>query len=220
MTDLNTVRSRQEVMEEAKALGIKAFHKTTVRLEREIAEARKTGLRTKQDDDIRITNVESSEPVEQPAQKKAAVEGYDEINQNELKEAAIRRQRRKSRDYDSLDLKLAAKPIPGFHLRWVNDTPGRLQEMEERGYTFVLVNGERQRRYAGVDKSNKKLDTYLMKIPQDWYDQDQNEKLRMNAQMEEDLLNAQVRDQHGNPVNQDTSKFRGTIQIGDKSRTF
>lgn len=74
----------------------------------------------------------------------------------------------------------------GYYCHWVNDYPGRLSEAEESGYTFVTqdevqqghtsgaqnaASGNRVSRRVGVDESGKELLAYLMKIPQDWKDE-------------------------------------------------
>lgn len=92
--------------------------------------------------------------------------------------------------FGGLKLKLSAIPIPGFHLHWVNEAPGRLEEATIGGYEFVdeqeqLAPGQsrqansdlgtRVRRLVGRGEDGNAQYAYLMKIPLDWYDQDQRE---------------------------------------------
>lgn len=90
--------------------------------------------------------------------------------------------------------KLATPSIPGFHLHWMNDVPGRLAQAKQGGYEFVLpeetqVNsrdlagdstlsgstdmGTRVSVVVGQDEHGNPLRAYLMKIREEWYKQDQ-----------------------------------------------
>lgn len=76
--------------------------------------------------------------------------------------------------------KLAVKyNLPGFRLYWALDEPGRLEEMQQYGYTFVednaLAEGGRDSSEA-VQQGNKVTRPagngrtfYLMKIRADWH---------------------------------------------------
>lgn len=81
--------------------------------------------------------------------------------------------------------------IPGYHLHVVNDSPGNIVELQNRGYEFVDRSdatihklivpeaesrntdfGDKIRFYVGVNELNQPLYAYLMKIRQEWYDED------------------------------------------------
>ena len=71
--------------------------------------------------------------------------------------------------------------VPGFHLRWINDEPGRLALALQSGYSFVepeevgRVGDEanRVKEQAGVQRDGSTpLFMYLMKIPQEYYEED------------------------------------------------
>lgn len=87
--------------------------------------------------------------------------------------------------------------IPGFHLHWVNDTPGRIAQAEQSGYEFVTFDEVRlSARSAGLvggavgtnvsrlvgkqEDGVTPLHAYLMKIKQEWYDEDQKTLQRKN----------------------------------------
>jgi hypothetical protein len=83
--------------------------------------------------------------------------------------------------------KLGAPEIPGFHLHWINDEPGRIQAAEAGGYEHVHEKelkgeannsdlGEKVSRIVGRNEDGSPLKAYLMKIKQEWYDQDQKTK--------------------------------------------
>jgi len=68
---------------------------------------------------------------------------------------------------------LAASARPGYQRRWINDTPGRLQQAEAGGYSYVSEDpnakstdvGSRTSRVVGKDESGQGMRAYLMEIP-------------------------------------------------------
>jgi len=80
---------------------------------------------------------------------------------------------------------------PGYVYRVVNDDPGRLQAAVNGGYEFVVdeksvlgedVENTREmgakvtRNVGGLNQQGQPRKGYLMKIRQDWYDEDQQAK--------------------------------------------
>ena len=81
--------------------------------------------------------------------------------------------------------------IPGYHLYIMNDSPGRISTALDGGYEFVspseigqvgmgivskntdLGVEDRVRFRVGVDEHGAGLFAYLMKIRQEWYEEDQ-----------------------------------------------
>lgn len=105
------------------------------------------------------------------------------------------------------------RTIPGYHLHWLNDYPGRITQAVENGYEFVNpsevngtvgtntdLSGEKLRHIVGTDDSGNPLYAYLMKIRQDWYDEDQSE-----IQERADKVDDAVR--KGKAHDQDSSGF-------------
>ncbi len=78
--------------------------------------------------------------------------------------------------------------IDGYHLRWVNDSPGRIYEAQESYYQFVSpeeIGAEKSedgkvKRLVGKNEDGSALFAFLMKIKQEYYDED--EILRNQAQ--------------------------------------
>jgi hypothetical protein len=83
-------------------------------------------------------------------------------------------------------LTLAVTKIPGYHLHWIADYPGRLEDAEENGYEYVLRSEVKRARRRGNDTdsageymtcisgshdSGKPLTMHLMKIKQEWYEE-------------------------------------------------
>lgn len=69
--------------------------------------------------------------------------------------------------------KMAWPPIPGFHTHWFNNEPGRIGRAQAAGYEMVTgENGRPVTTVVGTDRSGKPLSAFLMKIRQEWYDED------------------------------------------------
>ena len=108
--------------------------------------------------------------------------------------------RRKSRPargpLDGHNKKLHAEQIDGLVGRWVNDEPGRLEQYHERGWEYRTKKGSpdydkgsgldsRISRFVGYHKDNSPMRAYLMDIHQEWYDEDQATKQKINDQVDE-----------------------------------
>lgn len=85
-------------------------------------------------------------------------------------------------------LRLGVTQIPGYHMHWIADYPGRLEEAQDNGYEPVLVSevqaskrlgaatdsaGEFMTRISGSHESGRPMVLHLMKIRQDWYEENQ-----------------------------------------------
>lgn len=73
-----------------------------------------------------------------------------------------------------------ANLIEGYHLHWINDTAGRLHEALSGDYEFVSPKEvgiddkeERVKQYVGTNEDGSPQFAYLMKIRQEWYEEDQ-----------------------------------------------
>jgi hypothetical protein len=94
--------------------------------------------------------------------------------------------------------------IPGYHLHILNDSPGRIEEALSAGYEFVSPSeiggvannvtskntdlGDKVRFLVGTQDSGG-LYAYLMKIRQEWYDEDQTELQRANDRVDNAIKN-------------------------------
>ena len=92
-----------------------------------------------------------------------------------------------------------AQKDPNYVYRWVNDVPGRIAAFKEGGYEVVTSDNEVGDKT--VDRGSKlgsaitksvggQITAVLMRIPKEWYDEDQEAK-----QKEVDTLEATMRDQ-------------------------
>lgn len=104
-------------------------------------------------------------------------------------------------------MKLNASRREGYHRHWINDSPGRLDSAIDGGYTFVeetdrvkVGQGQdltqrvgldsRVSRVVGTAPDGSALRAYLMEIPQDQYDEDQEAKAADLALTEKELKRA------------------------------
>jgi hypothetical protein len=124
-----------------------------------------------------------------PEQKKEAV-----LNRTEAERP---RAERKRNVFNATQAKLTVNhEIPGYHLHIFNDEPGRIQTALDGGYEFVSPDevggvkdsvvsgntdlGDKVRYLVGSSEKGDGLYAYLMKIKQEWYDEDQAEIQKRN----------------------------------------
>jgi hypothetical protein len=84
-----------------------------------------------------------------------------------------------------------AVPIAGYHLHWINDAPGRIQGALDGGYEFVspsevgAESSESQVKiFAGTNEDGSPMMAYLMKIKNEWREEDKITQRRMDDQIE------------------------------------
>jgi hypothetical protein len=95
--------------------------------------------------------------------------------------------------------------IEGYHLHIFNDSPGRVQQALDGGYVFVTPDeiggvkenvvsrntdlGDKVRFLVGRDETGEALYAYLMKIRQEWFDEDQNIMQEKNNLVDDAIRN-------------------------------
>lgn len=79
--------------------------------------------------------------------------------------------------------KLKASVPDGMQGYWFNDKPGRLQQALEAGYTFISDEGSElegregaRSELVGTKEDGTPMHAYLMAIPKEWYQEDQQAK--------------------------------------------
>jgi hypothetical protein len=118
------------------------------------------------------------EPEQRPEPQAApaaadTLEGLSGAGADHLYEQPVDRRRRNRRPFGSRDQKLYWPAIPNHHIHIFNDEPGRLLQAQEAGYDFVEdIDGKKISFVVGTGRSGGPLIGYLMKIPQDWYEED------------------------------------------------
>lgn len=82
--------------------------------------------------------------------------------------------------------------IPGYHLSIINDDGGRINQAQQGGYEFVSPNevgvssNDSQVKYiVGKKEDGSPMTAYLMKIKQEWRDEDLLEQSKVNRSFEE-----------------------------------
>lgn len=124
-----------------------------------------------------------------------AKENTMEVEQTE--EIKQERKREKRRAFGAPKSRLSVnKEIEGFHLRWINDEPGRIQEALNSDYSFVTPeevgrvpvdrDDQKVKELVGVGRDDSTpLYAYLMKIPQEWYEEDKIERGSLQDKFDE-----------------------------------
>lgn len=97
----------------------------------------------------------------------------------------------------------------GYHYHWFNDIPGRLEQAGQAGYEFVggTPTGEAgdtntdigSRTSTVVDRAEGTR-AYLMRIPKEYYDEDQAAKQAVNDRVDEAIMGGKVAESEGQYV--------------------
>ncbi len=98
-----------------------------------------------------------------------------------------------------------AQEIEGYHLRWVNDEPGRLHQAQESGYEFVEPaevgrsdrDDNRVKELAGTLRDGSPMFTYLMKIPTEWYLEDRELVNQQADKIDDAIRSGRLEKQNG-----------------------
>lgn len=121
-------------------------------------------------------------------------EALAKMNQSETNSKSERSPRSRKGTFGGLNQKLGVdKTIEGFHLHWLNDSPGRIPEALEAGYEHVkekevysYSNSEEYvSRHVGTSEKGEGMTAFLMKIRQDWYEEDQSGIQTQNDKFDE-----------------------------------
>lgn len=104
------------------------------------------------------------------------------VEKTDVVEVKETRKREKRRPFGVPVSRLeVSQGVEGFHLRWVNDEPGRIHLAQESGYQFVEPNEvgragddeNKVKELVGVQRDDvTPMFAYLMKIPMEWYLED------------------------------------------------
>ncbi len=84
--------------------------------------------------------------------------------------------------------------IPGYKLYWTNDEGGAIERAQAGGYQFVTpaeIGGSskesQEKRLVGIHKDGSPMYAYLMKIEQEFWDEDQAALQRIQDQFDHDI---------------------------------
>lgn len=119
--------------------------------------------------------------------------------ENPVSESKTTRKRRGT--FGGLNKKLDVDHhIEGYHLHWLNDSPGRIPGALEAGYEHVKEkevysyskSEEFVKRHVGTTEKGEGMVAYLMKIRQDWYEEDQRDIENQNMAFDEAIRRGQL----------------------------
>jgi hypothetical protein len=93
-----------------------------------------------------------------------------------------------------------SKEIEGYHLRWINDEPGRIALAQESGYEFVTPEevgradeGTQVKEHVGTGRDDvTPMYAYLMKIPMEWYLEDKQARDLIQDQFDDAIRKGQL----------------------------
>lgn len=123
--------------------------------------------------------------------------------------------RRVSNEIGNFNTRLSARQIPGFEIRWVNDIEGRLENFLGRGWDHVTQGeqgiqqestdpGTKVSRVVGSLASGEPMRAFLLKIPKEWYLEDQKkesaERGKTDQAIRRGLLNTNSKDKRYRPT--------------------
>lgn len=91
--------------------------------------------------------------------------------------------------------RLPARQMEGFQIRFVNDDAGRVQQFVDTGWDFVTNKeqgmlgkstdpGDKYSVVVGSTTAGAEMRAYLLKIPQEWYDQFKRIEMESVAQVD------------------------------------
>lgn len=104
--------------------------------------------------------------------------------------------------------------VPGHHLYWCNDIENQIEEAQAGGYEFVTpkeigeVREDSQvRRLVGTKKDGSPLYAYLLKIKQEWHEEDKAQLAEIDDQFERAIRRGKLSEQPGD------ARYDGGIQF-------
>lgn len=116
------------------------------------------------------------------------------------------------RPFGSATQRLYHPTIPGFRTYWFNDEPGRIRQAEDAGYEHVEEDGKPIMQVVGVNRAGGPLIGYLMKIPMEWFLED-----NAAAQARVDLVDRAIR---RGGIRSDTAEVQSAMARDDTQDVF
>lgn len=104
--------------------------------------------------------------------------------------------------------------VPGHHLYWCNDTGGQLEQAQAGGYEFVTPreigetrDGSQVKRLVGTNKDGSPLYAYLLKIKQEWHEEDKKQLAAIDDQFEKAIKRGTLLEEPGE------NRYNGGIKL-------
>lgn len=110
--------------------------------------------------------------------------------------------------FGSMKQKLALPERPGYHRHWFNDSPGRVDEANENGWSHVKdKQGKKVRRVVGSAKEGGPLFAYAMEIPKIFFNRDMDARHAVASARMEEIRKNPIRAPAGAAQRSDRGKF-------------
>lgn len=130
------------------------------------------------------------------------------VKDGETLEQAIARIRETRKPLGAFTQKLAYAKRPGYYRHWFNDSPGRVEEARQAGWSHVQGSDRKPvARHVGSGRDDKGLSAFLMEIPDIIHREDQQEFHDMARSRIDSLKAAPFRAQPGQATAADKGKF-------------
>jgi hypothetical protein len=104
--------------------------------------------------------------------------------------------------------------VPGHHLYWCNDAGGQLEQAQAGGYEFVTPreigetrDGSQVKRLVGTNKDGSPLYAYLLKIKQEWHEEDKKQLAAIDDQFEKAIKRGTLFEEPGE------NRYNGGIKL-------
>jgi IMP dehydrogenase/GMP reductase len=118
--------------------------------------------------------------------------------------------RRERIPFGSPEQKMQIRKEPGYHYRWFNDNwkkePGRVKRAIAAGYE--VVQHEKSGMNVSTNDDGSEVKGVLMRIPQEWYEEDREKKAR-----ELDKIDEQI---HGGKFDKNLTNTYGSVKVETK----
>ena len=122
--------------------------------------------------------------------------------------AEIARIRAMRKPFGAMTQKLAYPQRPGYHRHWTNDTPGRVDDMKERGWSHVIGKDSAPvKRVVGTGRDKGALYAYLLEIPQVFWGEDRMKERERSRAVMESLKKRPIQSRPGEAQASDQNKF-------------
>lgn len=107
--------------------------------------------------------------------------------------------------------KLAFKKREGYHQHWFNDTPGRISQAKDAGYTHIIdeITKKPVQMVVGVTQQGGPLTGFLMEIPEEWFNEDMAKQQEAVDEKEATIRRGQIT---ATDARDRDDRFRNTAQ--------
>lgn len=135
-------------------------------------------------------SADADDPVEQHLKE------IGEDTEHPLQQRAIRRAAFERIPFGTRSFRLTAPQRKGFQRHWFTNKPGRINRALRAGWKHVKddIDGKPMNRVSGTYDTDTKdgQKSYLMEMPQEWFDADQRQTLNSVAEIEQTIRRGEV----------------------------